>query len=94
MGKISYRYLPAIIGHMLAEDAMDFSDNEIVRTLSPCVAGKKLVEIAKVLRDKGIFCEYLNEVYPNISQMQPTPNGIEAHTRIVRLVVAASKIHL
>lgn len=49
------RRLDAIAGRMLAEGATiaDLSDAEIERTLRPCVAGERLVEMAKTLRDEG-----------------------------------------
>jgi hypothetical protein len=84
------RKLPAIIGRMLAEDAKDFSDSEIDRTLSPCVCGNKLVIAAKRLRDTGAIREYLAEVFP--SRTVPTDRNAqeyEAMVRIVRLVNAA-----
>jgi hypothetical protein len=91
MSKVPYRYLPSIIGRMLAENAKDFSDGEIERTLSQCVLGNKLVGIAKKLRDSGAFQSYLSEVYPNVLRIGPAENGVEAWSRIVRLVIAATK---
>ncbi len=43
----------AIAGRMQVEGAKDTSDAEIERTLSPCVCGPRLVEVAKYMRDAG-----------------------------------------
>ncbi|EED97327.1 hypothetical protein L0Z42_29750 [Burkholderia multivorans] len=45
----------ALIGRMIAEKATDTSDEEIERTLSPCVCGHWLMTLAKVMRDRGLL---------------------------------------
>jgi hypothetical protein len=83
--------LPAIVGRMLAEDIRDLSDSEIERTLSPCVAGRRLVSIAKRLRDSGALRDYLAEVFPNVSAPADTnAQSYESSVRISRLVNAAA----
>lgn len=44
-----------LLSRMRVEEAADLSDAEIVRTLSGCVAGRRLVEAAKWLRDSGLI---------------------------------------
>lgn len=46
-------YLSTIWGRMHAEDATSLSDEEIERTLSPCVAANRLILYAKFMRDNG-----------------------------------------
>lgn len=50
---VADRYLLPIQGRMMAESAVDDSDSEIERCLSPCVCGPLLVNVAKYLRDEG-----------------------------------------
>ncbi len=45
------RYAQAITGRMAAEDARDWSDAELERCLSGCVAGPRLVALARIVRD-------------------------------------------
>lgn len=47
--------LEPIIGRMRAEGAHDVSDDEIERTLRDCVSGRKLIAIARRLRDAGLL---------------------------------------
>lgn len=47
------KYRDAIIGRMSACNARDLSDQEIERTLGPCVCGDWLVPCAQLLRDAG-----------------------------------------
>lgn len=49
------RYGDVLIGRMLAEKAVDTSDEEIERTLMPCVCGHWLVTLAKVMRERGVL---------------------------------------
>ena len=44
-----------IISRMIAECAVNISDGEIHRTLADCVAGQRLIEIAKYFRNTGIL---------------------------------------
>ena len=43
----------AIVGRLNAEMARDLSDAELERCLLPCVMGRKLVPLAKQMRDAG-----------------------------------------
>jgi hypothetical protein len=53
--KANNRTLMNILGRFASEGLKDLSDNEIEQTLIRCVAGKKLITIAKYNRDNGIF---------------------------------------
>jgi len=48
-------WLPRIIGKMKEMKAVDISDEEIQRSLGECVAGRRLVEFAKVFRNAGFL---------------------------------------
>lgn len=50
----SASHVDAIRGRLAAEDARNDSDAELKRCLSPCVAGKRLVPAAQLLRDEGV----------------------------------------
>lgn len=70
MSKINrdYQYLDAIAGRMIVENAKDTSDGEIYRTLSPCVGGKRLLDMATRLRDSGDLQEAIaNTRKPSVS---------------------------
>lgn len=47
------RWADAIARRMTADHARDLSDDEITRTLDPCVQGHRLVVAAKWLRTQG-----------------------------------------
>ena len=47
--------LMAIRSKLLAEDAENLNDTEIERCLSNCVSGRKMVRMAKELRDEGFL---------------------------------------
>jgi hypothetical protein len=84
------RYLPAIVGRMLAENIKDLSDGEIERTLSPCVGGRKLVQAAKRLRDSGTMREYLTETFRGVTvPNDPNTQNFASSIRITRLVTAS-----
>jgi len=45
----------AVITRLRVEDALDLSDAELERTLSPCCGGQNLVRTAKAMRDAGML---------------------------------------
>jgi len=53
LGWIS-RYAEAIVGKLAAEGAVDMGDAELDRCLGECVGGRKLLEIARAMRDLGL----------------------------------------
>lgn len=55
LGNHEIALLGPITARMSAENAADLSDQEITRTLSPCVSGHRLVPIAQRLRDAGLL---------------------------------------
>ena len=65
------RYLSAIAGRMVADNAVDTSDAEIERTLGPCVLGPNLIPMAKRLRDSG----ELDREIVSLRQDDPTVTG-------------------
>ncbi|MDR0672897.1 MAG: hypothetical protein LBF93_04370 [Zoogloeaceae bacterium] len=56
---IDMKRADAILVRMRAEEAVDVSDAEIMRTLSGCVGGDRLVQKAMRLRDIGAISEKL-----------------------------------
>lgn len=46
-------YAPQIRSRLLAEGARNTSDAELERCLLPCVLGKRLLIVAKYLREEG-----------------------------------------
>lgn len=78
--KVKADYKDAIMGRMANEGAKDFSDTEIERTLSRCVAGGKLIELAKVLREEGALSQSLLNKYKHEIEMSERPR--EVQTRI------------
>ena len=49
------KYGDDVIGRMVADGARNTSDDEINRTLSPCVCGPMLIAIAHEMRSRGIL---------------------------------------
>lgn len=53
--EIALLWRQRIWGRLMAESARDLSDETLSRALGPCVGGKKLIPLARLLRDAGLL---------------------------------------
>ncbi len=72
------RYLEAIADRMVAEHAIDCSDEEIERTLSPCVAGPRLLVAARLLRETGDLSPAVEAIRPSSEEIEREKAAYEA----------------